>query len=322
MRAALQCAVPCTAACVCQRACCVRCACACRSRRRPCPRWPSSRPRASSGPLASQACPWPRSPSCWSGWMQVGCGRQWAPSSGTLRGPRNARAVKDHAHKRAAVPPTTTTALCKRRPRRCGAVLVPLHPGRQQPAVQGALLPDQGPGPHLGIAIGHGPAHAPGAPPAAGWQGSGTFCLPAPLVQQHAARCSCSQGPPAWHPAPDALKSVCAAAASHAHARGVDIAKLALAHALRSVACVRCRVALVPLFTPGVCLRQHTAWPLSGPPPWTMAPACTPLRPRAGDVASTLVGMATCSLVDANVANARQVGGERHSAALECVHGS
>lgn len=46
----------------------------------------------------------------------------------------------------------------------------------------------------------------------------------APLVM----RLLSSVGPPAWHPAPAALKAKCAEAAAHCAARGADIAKLAL----------------------------------------------------------------------------------------------
>ncbi len=38
--------------------------------------------------------------------------------------------------------------------------------------------------------------------------------------------------PPAWHPAPEAVKAACAQAAAHCRSRGVDIAQLALQFAL------------------------------------------------------------------------------------------
>ncbi len=40
------------------------------------------------------------------------------------------------------------------------------------------------------------------------------------------------KGPPAWHPAPDAIKAACARAAAHCRDRGSDIAKLALQFAV------------------------------------------------------------------------------------------
>jgi len=40
-------------------------------------------------------------------------------------------------------------------------------------------------------------------------------------------------GPPAWHPAPPALKEACAAAAAQCRARGGDLARLAIQHAVR-----------------------------------------------------------------------------------------
>lgn len=40
-------------------------------------------------------------------------------------------------------------------------------------------------------------------------------------------------GPPAWHPAPEALKDACRKAAAHCTARGADLTDLALAFALR-----------------------------------------------------------------------------------------
>ena len=45
------------------------------------------------------------------------------------------------------------------------------------------------------------------------------------------------QGPPAWHPAPQALKDAAAEATARAAAKGVDIAKLGLLEALRCAGC-------------------------------------------------------------------------------------
>jgi L-galactose dehydrogenase len=42
------------------------------------------------------------------------------------------------------------------------------------------------------------------------------------------------QGPPAWHPAPAALRAACGAAAQLCAARGADISQLAIQHAVRN----------------------------------------------------------------------------------------
>ncbi len=42
------------------------------------------------------------------------------------------------------------------------------------------------------------------------------------------------QGPPTWHPAPEALRAACVAAAALCEARGGDLSELAIQHAVRN----------------------------------------------------------------------------------------
>jgi L-galactose dehydrogenase len=84
-----------------------------------------------------------------------------------------------------------------------------------------------------------------------------------------------SQGPPSWHPAPDAVKETCARAAAHCRARGASLEKLAIQY---SVANPHIATTLVGTADPKL-MEQNIAWANEPIDPILLAEVLAILKP-------------------------------------------
>lgn len=83
------------------------------------------------------------------------------------------------------------------------------------------------------------------------------------------------RGAPAWHPAPEELKSACAAAAAHCRARGTDIAQLAVQFAVSNPAIATTLVGTASREN----IEKNVAWAGSPPDPELLAEVQAILQP-------------------------------------------